>query len=63
MKLTMAQALLRFLDRQYVSFDGKEEKFVEGIFGIFGHGCVLGVGQALAQGDTRLKFYQGHNEQ
>jgi len=63
MKLTMSQALMRFLDNQFVSFDGKEEKFVNGVFGIFGHGCVLGVGQALAQGDTSLRFYQGHNEQ
>lgn len=63
MRCTMAQALLRFLDNQYVSFDEKEEKFVEGVFGIFGHGCVLGVGQALAQGGTSLTFYQGHNEQ
>ena len=39
-KMTMAQALVRFLDNQYVSFDGKESKFVEGIFTIFGHGIV-----------------------
>ncbi len=63
MKLTMAQALIKFLDNQYVSFDGKEEKFVQGIFGIFGHGCVVGIGQALEQGGHSLRYYQGHNEQ
>ncbi len=59
----MAQALVKFLDNQYVEFDGKESKFVDGIFGIFGHGCVVGIGQALEQGGHNLKFYQGHNEQ
>ncbi len=63
MKLTMSQALVKFLDNQYVSFDGVESKFVDGIFGIFGHGCVVGLGQALEQGGHSLKFYQGHNEQ
>ncbi len=63
MKLTMAQALLKFLDNQYVSFDGKETKFVDGVFGIFGHGCVVGLGQALEQGGHSLTYYQGHNEQ
>ena len=63
MKLTMAQALVKFLDNQYVSFDGEETKFVKGIFGIFGHGCVVGIGQALEQGGHDLTYYQGHNEQ
>lgn len=63
MKLTMAQALVKFLDNQYICFDGKESKFVDGIFGIFGHGCVVGVGQALEQGGHNLTYYQGHNEQ
>ncbi|MBQ4208106.1 MAG: 3D-(3,5/4)-trihydroxycyclohexane-1,2-dione acylhydrolase (decyclizing), partial [Clostridia bacterium] len=63
MKLTMAQALVKFLDNQYVSFDGKETKFVKGVFGIFGHGCVVGIGQALEQGGHSLTYYQGHNEQ
>ncbi len=62
-RLTMSQALVRFLDNQYVEFDGVETKFVSGIFGIFGHGCVVGVGQALEQGGHNLKFYQGKNEQ
>ncbi len=63
MMLTMAQALVKFLDNQYISFDGKETKFVDGIFGIFGHGCVVGIGQALEQGGHSLTYYQGHNEQ
>ena len=62
-RLTMAQALVKFLDNQYIEVDGVESKFVSGIFGIFGHGCVVGVGQALEQGGHNLKFYQGKNEQ
>jgi 3D-(3,5/4)-trihydroxycyclohexane-1,2-dione acylhydrolase (decyclizing) len=59
----MAQALVRFLDNQYVSFDGKEQKFVEGVFGIFGHGVVVGLGEALAAKDHSLRFFQAKNEQ
>ena len=62
-KLTMAQALVRFLDMQYVCVDGKEEKFVHGIMGIFGHGNVVGLGQALEQYADRMPFIQGKNEQ
>ena len=40
-RLTMAQALVRFLDNQYVELDGVENKFVNGIFGVFGHGCAV----------------------
>ncbi len=63
MRLTMAQALLRFLDNQYIWFDGEESKFVEGVFGIFGHGCVVGIGEALADEQNGLPFYQAKNEQ
>ena len=62
-KLTTAQALVRFLDNQYVSFDGHEEKFIEGVFTIFGHGNVLGIGQALEENQGDLKVHQGRNEQ
>ncbi len=62
-RLTVGQALVKFLDNQFISFDGNEIKFVEGIFGIFGHGCVVGLGEAIQEGDHSLKFYQGHNEQ
>ena len=62
-RLTMSQALVKFLDNQYIEVDGVESKFVSGIFGIFGHGCVVGVGQALEQGGHNLTFFQGKNEQ
>ena len=62
-KMTMAQALLRFLDNQFVEVDGKEIKFVRGVIGIFGHGCVVGLGEALASKENKLPFFQGKNEQ
>ncbi|MDD3335129.1 MAG: 3D-(3,5/4)-trihydroxycyclohexane-1,2-dione acylhydrolase (decyclizing) [Eubacteriales bacterium] len=62
-RLTMAQALIRFLDAQYIELDGTENKFVNQVFGVFGHGCVVGVGQALSQGGHHLRFLQGKNEQ
>lgn len=61
--MTMGQALVKFLDNQYVSFDGKETKFVDGIFTVFGHGIVCGLGQALDEDRGSLKVYQGKNEQ
>ena len=48
-RLTMAQALVRFLANQYVERDGMEQRFFQGCFGIFGHGNVAGMGQALQQ--------------
>ncbi|MDR0526724.1 MAG: 3D-(3,5/4)-trihydroxycyclohexane-1,2-dione acylhydrolase (decyclizing) [Spirochaetaceae bacterium] len=63
LRLTVGQAVLKFLDQQYVEFDGKENKFVEGVFGIFGHGVVVGLGEALAAHDHNLRFYQAKNEQ
>ena len=62
-RLTMAQALLRFLDSQYVEIDGTEYKFVQGVMGIFGHGNVTGLGEALEYGGTDLRYIQGNNEQ
>ncbi|KQN64072.1 3D-(3,5/4)-trihydroxycyclohexane-1,2-dione acylhydrolase (decyclizing) [Erwinia sp. Leaf53] len=62
-RLTTAQALVRFLDNQYLSVDGVETRFVKGIFAIFGHGNVLGLGQALEQDSGDLVVYQGRNEQ
>ena len=59
----MAQALLRFLDAQYVELDDTEHKFVQGVLGIFGHGNVTGLGEALEYGGTSLRFIQGFNEQ
>lgn len=48
-RMTTAQALVKFLNQQYVEFDGKQQKFVKGIFTIFGHGNVVGLGQALEE--------------
>jgi 3D-(3,5/4)-trihydroxycyclohexane-1,2-dione acylhydrolase (decyclizing) len=59
----MGQALLKFLDNQYIELDGEEIKFVHGVFGIFGHGVVVGLGEALASRDNNLRFYQAKNEQ
>jgi 3D-(3,5/4)-trihydroxycyclohexane-1,2-dione acylhydrolase (decyclizing) len=61
-RLTMAQALIRFLTHQYVERDGAETPFFAGCFGIFGHGNVAGIGQALQQ-TPALRYYQARNEQ
>ena len=61
--LTMAQAIVQFLKAQYVSRDGQENPFFEGIFGIFGHGNVAGMGQALHQYRNEFPYYQPRNEQ
>src|SRR5213080_4093487 len=62
-RLTAAQALVRFLASQYVERDGVERRFFEGCFGIFGHGNVAGIGQALYQYPELLTYYQARNEQ
>jgi 3D-(3,5/4)-trihydroxycyclohexane-1,2-dione acylhydrolase (decyclizing) len=62
-RLTMAQALVRFLDAQFLAVDGVEYKFVKGVFTIFGHGNVLGLGQALLQEPGGLLVHQGRSEQ
>jgi 3D-(3,5/4)-trihydroxycyclohexane-1,2-dione acylhydrolase (decyclizing) len=62
-RLTMAQALVRFLAAQRVERDGVEHRFFEGCFGIFGHGNVTGIGQALAEHPEALTYYQARNEQ
>ena len=62
-QLTMAQALVRFLSNQYIQLDGKFHKFVKGILGIFGHGQVCGLGQALEQNPEYLRYYRIQNEQ
>ncbi len=61
--MTVAQAVVRFLDNQYVELDGRENKFVDGVFTIFGHGNVVGLGQALEEDPGKLRVYQGRNEQ
>ena len=62
-RLTTAQAIVKFLDNQYVSMDGEETKFVEGFFTIFGHGIAVGLGEALDTNPGSLKVFQGRNEQ
>src|ERR1700693_4456443 len=61
-RLTMAQSMIAFLQNQYSERDGKEYRFFEGCFGIFGHGNVAGIGQALEQ-DRGLPYYLVRNEQ
>src|SRR5436190_14535248 len=62
-RITAAQALVRFLAAQHVERDGVERRFFEGCFGIFGHGNVAGIGQALFQHPDLLTYYQARNEQ
>ncbi len=62
-RLTMAQALIAFLQSQYVERDGVETPFFAGCWGIFGHGNVAGIGQALQQVAASFRYYQTRNEQ
>lgn len=62
-RLTTAQALVKFINSQYVEFDGKTERFIKGVFTIFGHGNVVGLGEALSENTGELDVYQGRNEQ
>ncbi|CAL9473423.1 3D-(3,5_4)-trihydroxycyclohexane-1,2-dione hydrolase [Streptomyces sp. enrichment culture] len=66
-RLTTAQALVRFLANQYSERDGHEQRLIPGAWGIFGHGNVAGVGQALLQaaatGEADLPYYLARNEQ
>ncbi len=66
-RLTLGEAIVRYLDNQYVTIeqDGEmlESKLVEYFYAVFGHGCVLGVGEALSQAEHSIKVMQGRNEQ
>ena len=62
-RLTVAQAIVEFLQNQYVEVDGCKTPFVKGVFTIFGHGNVLGLGQALEENPGDLHVLQGRNEQ
>ncbi len=62
-ELTVAQALVRFLAAQHVERDGRRERFFAGCLGIFGHGNVAGLGQALAQDPDLLPYHPARNEQ
>jgi 3D-(3,5/4)-trihydroxycyclohexane-1,2-dione acylhydrolase (decyclizing) len=63
MRLTVAQTLVRFLSLQSVERDGEEQKFFAGCFGIFGHGNVAGIGQALLESGDDFRYYLARNEQ
>jgi len=63
MRLTAAQALVRFLAAQVVERDGERRRFFGGCFGIFGHGNVAGIGQALHERPDLLRFIPARNEQ
>src|SRR2546430_15952848 len=62
-RLTAAQALIRFLAAQSVERDGVKQRFFGGCFGIFGHGNVAGIGEALYESPELLTYYQARNEQ
>ena len=62
MRMTMAQAVINYINNQYTERDGVEYKFINGVFGIFGHGNVGGMGQALHQ-TSAMPYYQTRNEQ
>src|SRR5258706_887648 len=61
-QMTMAQAVIAFLKNQYVERDGVEQPFFAGCFGIFGHGNIWGISQAL-QEIPEFRYYQARNEQ
>src|SRR6202020_2073331 len=62
-RLTAAQAMVRFLSAQQVEIDGKKQRLFEGVFAIFGHGNVAGMGEALFAARDALPTYRAHNEQ
>src|SRR6266487_2884322 len=63
LRLTTAQAIVRFLGRQYSVRDGRRQRLVPAMLGIFGHGNVAGLGQALDEYQADLPYIQGRNEQ
>ncbi|MEU9240826.1 3D-(3,5/4)-trihydroxycyclohexane-1,2-dione acylhydrolase (decyclizing) [Streptomyces sp. NPDC048385] len=62
-RLTVAQALVRFLAAQYTERDGERRRLIGATWGIFGHGNVAGLGQALLQHGDEMPYHQGRNEQ
>jgi 3D-(3,5/4)-trihydroxycyclohexane-1,2-dione acylhydrolase (decyclizing) len=62
-RLTVGQAIVHFLENQYVTDDGHEQPFFAGCWGIFGHGNIAGLGQALLEESDRFPYYLGRNEQ
>ncbi|MFE9889095.1 3D-(3,5/4)-trihydroxycyclohexane-1,2-dione acylhydrolase (decyclizing) [Streptomyces scopuliridis] len=62
-RLTVAQALITFLSRQYTERDGHKQRLINATWGIFGHGNVAGIGQALVESASEMRYLQGRNEQ
>jgi 3D-(3,5/4)-trihydroxycyclohexane-1,2-dione acylhydrolase (decyclizing) len=64
-RLTVGQAIVRFMAHQYVERDGREQRFIAGVWGIFGHGNVAGLGQALEElaDAEEMPYYRPQNEQ
>ena len=62
-RLTLSQAIIKFLQVQFSEFDGVEQRFIQGIWGIFGHGNVSGLSQALVEYGQGLPYHQPTNEQ
>ena len=62
-RLTVAQALVKFLANQYSERDGVEQRLIPGTFGIFGHGNVAGIGQALLESQEDMPYVLARNEQ
>jgi 3D-(3,5/4)-trihydroxycyclohexane-1,2-dione acylhydrolase (decyclizing) len=62
-RLTVAQAIVAWMSDQHVERDGQRHRFFEGVFGIFGHGNVAGMGEALEAAGDRMRYYQPRNEQ
>jgi 3D-(3,5/4)-trihydroxycyclohexane-1,2-dione acylhydrolase (decyclizing) len=64
-RLTVGQAVVKFLASQYAERDGRQNRFIEGIWGIFGHGNVSGLGQGIVEfaDKSGLRFYRPQHEQ
>ena len=62
-RLTVGQAMVRYLQTQHSERDGRQRRLIAGVFGIFGHGNVGGLGEALYRSADDMPFYQGRNEQ
>lgn len=62
-RLTVAQTIVRYLQKQFTDFDGASERLIGGLWGIWGHGNVAGIGQAMDEVGQGLPFYQAKNEQ
>ena len=62
-RLTLSQAIVKYLQAQYSEYDGQEQRFIQGIWGIFGHGNVSGMSQALVEYGQDLPYHKPCNEQ